>query len=711
MVDLKDLIKKIEESRILLPDFQRSFVWSDLELQKRLLASVIAKLPIGSILLLEGDADEFNAKEIGRKGYLENIDSGSKLYLLDGQQRMTVLANAFSNSILKKGELSKLISMSLRTRYFLKLPAYDAFDDVNLFGLNELIFPFNPAGEPDFLAYQIYEQIVEESSVNHHVLNHDLDVNDYINDYSKDQIVNYCTKEKTPLIPLVLLASPGGDAVITRILKRIAHYREKHLASLVNNHFMKKTCDEYKMFVDSISNKRDKTLETIFYQEKEIAIKTLEELKEDWVTMMKDYLRNIIAYMNLSIIQVPKSQRARAIDIYENLNKGGVLLSTFDMVVAKSSQRNKINLTERIKSLLSTNDEFLELVPSNDFYNEGEYIFEKLGLFNTTRNEFSSIFINVFLNLLSIKVKSSETLDNRVQLIHIKRETILSLTANEINNNYKEVIKGIKRAISFMHYKLGIRRINDIKYEHVLLCIANHLIIDKWWTSQEALNKLEYWYWIVVFSGSYDKDQSKRMEGDINLLTQFLHSQINYEDTYFKNLRSQIFSDHYFTNIDILMMNQAKLNNIPKRVIRDLIVQYTLAQRPYDFINDNDGNKITLRSYDNVEKEIHHIIPLASSKNLGESSRELRSNETHFLNSPLNFTIISSKANKTILSEPLTSYISRVTNLASYNHFLPDKSVIKDLTDCDENRKKILELRYNSIKTSVDNTLKSLSGN
>ena len=54
--NLKDLIGKIEKKDILLPDFQRGFVWKDEEQQRKIVASVLAKMPIGSILLLKSQA-------------------------------------------------------------------------------------------------------------------------------------------------------------------------------------------------------------------------------------------------------------------------------------------------------------------------------------------------------------------------------------------------------------------------------------------------------------------------------------------------------------------------------------------------------------------------------------------------------------------------------------------------------------------------------
>ena len=48
---LSNLIDKIVKKEILLPDFQRKFIWKEEEKQGRLIASVLAKMPIGSILL------------------------------------------------------------------------------------------------------------------------------------------------------------------------------------------------------------------------------------------------------------------------------------------------------------------------------------------------------------------------------------------------------------------------------------------------------------------------------------------------------------------------------------------------------------------------------------------------------------------------------------------------------------------------------------
>ncbi len=51
-VNLRDIVDRISENTIVLPDFQRGFTWKENNRQKALLASVLTKLPIGTVLFL-----------------------------------------------------------------------------------------------------------------------------------------------------------------------------------------------------------------------------------------------------------------------------------------------------------------------------------------------------------------------------------------------------------------------------------------------------------------------------------------------------------------------------------------------------------------------------------------------------------------------------------------------------------------------------------
>lgn len=63
--NLTTVIEQINKHEILIPDFQRKFVWKDEEQQKKLVASVLCKMPIGSILLLQANPNDYAAKVIG----------------------------------------------------------------------------------------------------------------------------------------------------------------------------------------------------------------------------------------------------------------------------------------------------------------------------------------------------------------------------------------------------------------------------------------------------------------------------------------------------------------------------------------------------------------------------------------------------------------------------------------------------------------------
>ena len=86
--DLKDLLRKIDDGKLQLPDFQRNYVWGDDDV-KSLMASIAKGFPVGALLTLQtGGEVEFKPRTIeGVKTQQINPEE----LLLDGQQRMTSL--------------------------------------------------------------------------------------------------------------------------------------------------------------------------------------------------------------------------------------------------------------------------------------------------------------------------------------------------------------------------------------------------------------------------------------------------------------------------------------------------------------------------------------------------------------------------------------------------------------------------------------------
>jgi hypothetical protein len=86
--DLKDILRKVDEGRLQLPDFQRDYVWGDEDVRS-LIASIARGFPVGALLTLEsGGQVRFKPR------LLAGVPAKNVLpmeLLLDGQQRMTSL--------------------------------------------------------------------------------------------------------------------------------------------------------------------------------------------------------------------------------------------------------------------------------------------------------------------------------------------------------------------------------------------------------------------------------------------------------------------------------------------------------------------------------------------------------------------------------------------------------------------------------------------
>ena len=107
---LNDILSEDEKGILVLPDFQREFVWKAAD-QKSLIAAFLVQIPINSMLLLEGNRDDFAEKRMcwRTNQNTESAKTDVRRYLLDGQQRLSTLKNAFS-------DLSQLSHPSIAVR-------------------------------------------------------------------------------------------------------------------------------------------------------------------------------------------------------------------------------------------------------------------------------------------------------------------------------------------------------------------------------------------------------------------------------------------------------------------------------------------------------------------------------------------------------------------------------------------------------------------
>lgn len=116
--NMLDLLKKAKSGSLVIPDFQREFIWRIGQIEE-LLNSVVNEYFIGSILLLESSAinKRFAPKPIYGIGAssINYSEGGAIHYILDGQQRMTSLYYAFYEP---DNPLSN--EVNLKVRFFIR---------------------------------------------------------------------------------------------------------------------------------------------------------------------------------------------------------------------------------------------------------------------------------------------------------------------------------------------------------------------------------------------------------------------------------------------------------------------------------------------------------------------------------------------------------------------------------------------------------------
>ena len=710
-INFRTIVSDIEKRNILLPDFQRGFVWTGEEEQKKVVASVLAKLPIGSILELESSPEEYSSRIIGTHRKVDTSDLKSKVsFLLDGQQRVTVLTNAFSNVIFDNcPKANDLIHSSLKSRFFLCIPRWRScyFDNAqDWFGIKTLTFPMeNPDSDvPEFLSGDMYKYIRcekfnfgdDKSPLNpRNGLTTDLDT--------------YCIEYPDYYrVPLFLLISPKKKSVSTKTrYATILDLISERIVAEIESHYVdiKEDASEVNTFLESLGIEDDSIRNIISGEE---ALKqVLEELRKVWRQDFDKYLSACIENMYLNIIKVSEDQRERAIDIYENLNRGGISLSTFDLIIAKvakvDSENYRSKLAKAILSKKSYNSAILLTEPVFQQKVDNQFnasIYAKC--LGDNREDIASKYIDAFLDVLCLycnnKHFDADTFNN---VSFIKRKEILALDPQDIYDNTETVCQAIDRAWFFLETRCGIRSISDINYNLQVVVIATIFIKDEWFNDRTIHDKLEAWYWATIFSGEFDKDQNSVAVYNIKRLVELFDG--SGSDSWIQDMRAQVLNAKYFSDKDFLLMRKANEGRTPKKAFRHFVCQYLLSQTYMDMFDQ--GLRIHALSDVANTLEAHHIVPLGSATKYGESTELLRKDDNNILNSPLNFVYITQKANNTISDDDLDVYVSKIQTGAKMVLGLNTYgAVIKN----DQQIEAFLENRFDWLKGNIDNRISSL---
>jgi hypothetical protein len=94
---LKTVLEKVHSGKIVLPEFQRDFVWGEGSVVK-LMSSIFNGYPIGSLLLMENN-DAYSFRPIDGAEKKEKSGFNDQELILDGQQRITSCYRAFFGTV------------------------------------------------------------------------------------------------------------------------------------------------------------------------------------------------------------------------------------------------------------------------------------------------------------------------------------------------------------------------------------------------------------------------------------------------------------------------------------------------------------------------------------------------------------------------------------------------------------------------------------
>ena len=327
-LSITEVIKGVKTGTMQLPEFQRDYVWSQKN-QKALLESILNGYPIGSILLLELEAEEqmFAWNHLNnlppndnKRLYVNrnNRDSKPPQYLiLDGQQRITTVSKAVLN--INEGEYPKSL-------YFKTEEAFESWRKTK------------PKGQ---------------------------DITDWLEEQSFDKLILIGKYNDTPQASF---RQRSHNVSFTVLFDKSAFETEK-------NEIMNEISEKINVSQNSLTeNKSSWTSDRI--AKKEAEIKNLKEWREFFTYALGRIFDN---YFEASVpaVIIPKDMSIQGVcKVFETTNTTGMKLGAFDLCVATLYPKDV-----KLKSLF---DEAMKSYPLLNIY-DGEsrrYILQYIALKN-----------------------------------------------------------------------------------------------------------------------------------------------------------------------------------------------------------------------------------------------------------------------------------------------------------------------------------------
>ena len=666
----KDYRKKIRqlilEENLLLPDFQRDFVWKPQDQQLKLACSLFLDIPIGSILVLD-KLDKIGLRKLCYKKEKSDPELRQSKLLMDGQQRISTIKSIFSdlyNNMSEWREVNDCLHNNLRYKWFLDLSLNNLPDD-KLEQKLKLLYDFywNKKFEDydieDLKPFITNKKILVKNKNERWHPSQRLDI-----------IKNYCSEQN--LLPLFLILSS-----LSNLMSIIEKISDQYIDFLIEKKSIK--CVE-----DHISSIK-KSSKMIIENEK-----ARSEIINRITVNITEFFNDHIIHKEIYGVEYEKSQLNKAIVAFNTMNTGGISLGVFDIVSAKYSKLKKGRLSKKLLEYAESS------ITKIDDQSVSRLIEEKF--IKDDKNLITKNFSDMYLNMLSIFIK--ETANNgQTKLDWIKQKSLLQITAEQIENNSEKAVKSLILAFQFLIEKCGVPSINDIRYKLIIIPIAYNLYKNKDKKPQEKKiieKKTEYSYWVKLFAGQYEKGQNASSIDHLNHLISFIKNSSNE----FKKYENDLCNKKGYSDWDGFRSFYEETSHSYSTNIGECFLQFILAvsyaNKVDIFKNDSKNKKIKIDHFDNLHKD--HIIP---------SSWISRKKKKHPIHSVLNQFYSPSKRNQKRLNNPIDQEITRegmkelcidTGSVYSKEEFSEEDKIKKFLGERFEQFKEKLENHINQLK-------------
>jgi hypothetical protein len=696
----QDLFKLSEAKELVLPNFQRDFVWKP-EAQEHLLASFLVKLPIGSFLLLEGNGGEYASRPLCFK---EDTRTDSKCYyLLDGQQRLSTIKNIFSDHLGAHDWDSNIdrLHTFLKYRWFLHVNHDSPYDDI--LGFSNLRFKVDSGdsnGREKVSKLLTLEPSDVQDSIVRFKINKTVDRDKFYHpgyrlqgsDFEK-QIELAKLFARNSYIPLFDVLSEDMP-LLTLTLKFLAQDRVGTLREIVS-----RDSNQSEYYLGHL----EPNIKRWYTEGKSDLINNLwDRLTTHWVKHIVDHFQSLFDD-EIRVPMIEVNELPRATSVFEYMNKGGTPLDNFDILVAKFARdRSNDTLYDLLENAVRK-----EFEVETSVSEESDKIFyspDKFGVF--ADDKLVKPLKESFLNIMSLLIEIDKKGLNSVDILAIKKEKILKMERVDMEKILDVATTALTRSLAFLQFRCGIDKFDRFNYKLMLLPIATVLKDDDCWTNKIVLDRIEYWYWASLFSGWYREKQNIRSINDIKQLNNWVR---NNQKNDIQEREKKIFQESNYSDLDTLLLKNEE-RSVPSAVYNGLL-QYILSKRPSDFTEKKEILKAWEVSAKQITLNDHHLIPLGSARSISESAKSLRSQKDNILNSPLNRTFITAEANNKIGAFDISRYLPFLNEKAVYLHEIPEvpSDSILNHNSNDMFYENFLKERFKKIKEEVIKELHKLN--